>query len=120
MGEANLHPESPLSKQADSATLVVGENQGQLFVRATLTVKDAEIAKHIKAVADGALALGSLAWSDDPDALKLIAGVKVTLADKSVTVEGQAAVDLLWAQIQKEIAKKKAEHEHHQPGQTID
>jgi hypothetical protein len=112
LAEANLHPESPLSKQADSALLVIGENQGQVFVRGTLNVKDAEIAKKMKAVADGALALASLVKSDDADALKLIESVKVTLADKSITVEGQAAVDLLWAQLQKEAAKKKAQHHH--------
>jgi hypothetical protein len=39
--------------------------------------------------------------------------VKVTVADKSVTVEGQTPVDLLWGLMQKEIAKKKAEQQHH-------
>jgi hypothetical protein len=58
------------------------------------------------------LALAKLVKSDDADALKLIDEVKVTLNDKTITAEGQAAVDLLWAQIQKEAAKKKAEHEH--------
>ena len=66
----------------------------------------------IRQLVDGALALATLVKSDDADALKLIEGVKVTLNDKSITVEGQAAVDLLWAQLQKEIAKKKAEHQH--------
>jgi hypothetical protein len=115
LAEANLHPESPLSKQIDSALLVVGENQGQVgevFVRAVLNVKDAETAKRIKAVADGALALAALAKSDDADAMKLLGGMKVTVADKSVNVEGRAAVDLLWNLMQKEIAKKKAEHQH--------
>ena len=113
LAEANLHPESPLSRQVDSALLVVGENQGQVFARATLNVKDAEIAKKIKTVVDGALALAMLAKSDDADALKIIDGVKATLNDKTISVEGQAAVDLLWGQMQKEIAKKKAEHHHH-------
>jgi hypothetical protein len=119
LAEANLHPESPLSKQVDSALLVVGENQGQVFARAVLNVKNAEIAKKLKTVADGALALATLVKSDDADALKLIGDVKVTLNDKSITVEGQAAVDLLLGQIQKEIAKRKAmRHRHHK--QPID
>jgi hypothetical protein len=112
LAEADLHLESSLSKQVDSALLVVGEHQGQVFARATLNVKDAEIAKKIKTVADGALALAALVKSDDADALKIITGVKVTLNDKTITAEGQAAVDLLWSQLQKEAAKKKAEHEH--------
>jgi hypothetical protein len=112
LAEANLHPESPLSKQVDSALLVAGESKGQVFVRTTLNVKDAEIAQKVKAVVDGALALATLVKCDDPDTLKLIDGVKATVNDKSITVEGQAAVDLLWGQMQKEIAKKKAEQHH--------
>jgi hypothetical protein len=108
LSEANLHPESPLSKQIDSAVLMVGENQGELFVHASLNVKDAEIAKHIKAVADGVLSFATLAKIDDADAMKLIGAVKVTQADKSITVEGKTSVDLLWALLQKEIDKKLA------------
>jgi len=115
LGEADLHVESPLSKQADSVMLVVGEQQGEVVVRGTLTVKDAEVAKQLKTVADGALAFASLAKMDDADALKLIGAVKVSLADKVISVEAQAPVDAVWAQIQKEAAKKKAEMEkHHQ------
>jgi hypothetical protein len=112
LAEANLHPESPLSKQVDSALLVAGENQGQVFVRATLNVKDGEIAKKIKAVADGALALATLVKSDDADAMKLVGNVKVTIEDKSVKVEGQIPVDLLWELMEKHMTKKKAERLH--------
>jgi len=115
LAEADLHVESPLSKQADSLMIVVGEYQGEVFVRGSLTVKDAEVAQKIKTVADGALALASLAKIDDPDALKLIGAVKVSSADKAVSVEAQAPVDAVWAQLQKEAAKHKAEMEkHHQ------
>jgi hypothetical protein len=110
---AELPRESALIKKAESFLLVVGEKEGQVTVRATLNVKEAEIAKQIKTIIDGALALGTLVKSDDPDALKIIGGVKTTLADKTVTVEAQAPVDLLWTHIQKEVAKKIAEHQHH-------
>jgi hypothetical protein len=112
LAEANLHPESSLAKQADSALLVAGEKEGQVFVRATLNVKDAEIAKQLKAVVDGGVALLTLVKDETPDpvALKqLIDGVKTSLNDKTITVEGQASVDLLWSLVQKEIAKKKAQ-----------
>jgi hypothetical protein len=114
LAEANLHPESPLSKQVDSALLVAGENQGQVFVRAVLNVKDAEVAKKVKVVADGALALATLVKSDDADLMKLVAGVKVTATDKSVHLEGQAAVDLLWDMMQKHVAKKQGEQHNSQ------
>jgi hypothetical protein len=76
-------------------------------------VKDAEIAKQLKTVADGAQALATLAKNDDPEARKLIAAVKFNLSDKVVSVEAQAPVDELWAHIQKEAAKKKAAHQRH-------
>jgi hypothetical protein len=113
LSEAHLHVESPLSKQADSLLLVAGEHQGNVFFRGSLTVKDAEVAKQIKTVADGALALATLAKMDDPEALKLIDAVKVTLADKVISVEAQSPVDEVWAQLQKEAAKHRAELEKH-------
>jgi hypothetical protein len=119
LGSANIPLESPLARQAESFLLVAGEKQGQVFVRSSLTLKQAEIAKQIKTVADGALAFASLAKMDDVDAQKLIAAVKVALADKSVSLEAQAPVDELWAQIQKEHAKKKAEMEGHPHGKHI-
>ena len=41
------------------------------------------------------VAAGDAAGADDADAMKLLGGMKVTVADKSVNVEGRAAVDLL-------------------------
>lgn len=108
LGEASLHCKSPLSKQVDSAVLMLGENKGEMGLRVSLTAKDAETAKHMKAVADGALSLATLTKVDDSDAMKLIGAVRTTLADKAVTVEGSAPVDLIWSLIQKEIAKKAA------------
>ena len=109
ISSAEVPHESPLVKHAESFLLVLGENQGQAFLRASLTMKDAQIAKQIKTAADGALAVASLMKIDDPDALKIIDAVKVTLDDKSVSVEGRAPVEQVWARVQKEIDKKKAE-----------
>ena len=53
--------------------------------------------------------MATLAKIDDPDAMKLFDAVKPTQADKTVTVEGSAPVDLIWDLIQKEIDKKLAE-----------
>jgi hypothetical protein len=108
LGEANFKRESPLLKQLDSAVLMVGENKGEVGMHVSLTVKNAEIAKHIKTVVDGALSLATLAKIDDPDMLKLIGAVKTTQTEKTVTVEGSAPVDQVWDLIQKEIDKKLA------------
>jgi hypothetical protein len=108
LGEADPQPESALSKQIESAALMVGEDKGQVSLRIALTVKDAEIAKHIMTVANGAVSLATLAKIGEPDALKLVGAVKTTQADKTVTVEASAPVDLIWSLIQKEIDKKRA------------
>jgi hypothetical protein len=108
LGNAQLPLKSPVVKEAESLLVIIGEKDGQLFVRKSLEMKQADIAKQIKTVVDGALAFASLARIDDPEALKLIAAVKVNLADKTVSIEAQAPVDDIWNQIQKEHAKKWA------------
>jgi hypothetical protein len=114
LGDAQLPLQAPLCKQVDSLFLLVGENEGQVFVHGALKVKDAEVAEKIKAVVDGALAFASLAKMDDAEVRKLIDAVKVTLADNNVVkLDAEGPVDAVWAQIEKEAAKKKAEIERH-------
>jgi hypothetical protein len=107
LSSAPLPLKSPLAKEAESFLLIVGEKDGQLFVRASLEMKQAEIAKQIKTVVDGALAFASLAKMDDPEALKLITAVKVNLAEKNVSLDAQAPVDEVWTQLQKEHARRQ-------------
>jgi hypothetical protein len=110
LAAADLPCKSPLVKQADALVLAIGESQGEVFIAAQLVTKSAEIAQQVKTVLDGGLAMATLAKSDDANALKLIGAVKVTAADKAVTVEGRAPVDAVWAQAQKAIAKAKEAH----------
>jgi hypothetical protein len=116
LADANLPCKSPLVKQVDSLGIAMGENQGQVFFAAKLAVKQAEIAQQMKAVVEGAIALAALTKSDDAEAIKMINAVKVTVAEKTVSVEWQAPVDAVWAQAQKAIAKAKEAHKrwvHH-------
>jgi hypothetical protein len=106
LAAADLHFESPLSKKIDSILLVAGEDQGQVAVHATLNVKDAATAQKMKTVADGALALAMLVKSDDADLMKLVNGVKVTVADKTVRLEAQSPADLLLEMMHKHLMKK--------------
>ncbi len=107
---------SPLVKQLSSLVLVTGEDQGNLFVQGHLVVKDAEVAKQLKSIADGAIALALLSKSDDAEAVKLINAVKVTAADKAVVVEGRASIDAVLAHVHKAIAEAQKAHKdwrHH-------
>jgi hypothetical protein len=120
LSEADLPCESPLLKQADGALIFVGERNGNLFVQGTLNVKQEEIAAKLENVVKGALAFVSLAKFDDPDATKLIDSVKVSRSNKSVSIEAQAPVDAIWAQIQKEHAREKAEMKKHGHGELME
>jgi hypothetical protein len=116
LADVELPYKSPLTKQADALVLAIGENQGEVFVVGQLTVKQADVAQQIKTVVEGGLALAALAHSGDADAIKMVNAVKVTAADKAVSVEGRAAVDAVWAQVQKECTKRAAAHKdgrHH-------
>jgi len=108
----DLPCKSPLVKQLNSLVLVAGEDQDNLFVQGHLVVKDAEVAKQLKSVADGAIAMALLAKSDDADAVKLINAVKVTVADKAVVVEGRASIDAVWAHVQKAVAEAEKAHKN--------
>jgi hypothetical protein len=120
LSESDLPCESPLLKQADAAMVFAGEREGNVFVQGVLKVKQDDVAAKIENVAKGILAFASLAKLDDPDATKLIDAVKVRLSDKAVSIDAQAPVDALWAQIQKEHAKQKAEKKAHGHGQIME
>lgn len=121
LSEADLPCKSPLLKQTDSALFFVGEHEGNVFVRGGLKVKQDEVAAKIENVVKGALAFASLARIDDAEALKLIDAVKVhKSSDNAVSINAQAPVDAVWAQIQKEHAKKKAEMKEHGDGKIME
>lgn len=120
MSEADLPCKSPLLKQADSALFFVGEHEGNAFIRGGLKVKQDEIAEKIESVVKGVLAFASLARIDDAEALKLIDAVKVRRSDKAVSIDAQAPVDAVWAQIQKEHARKKAEMKEFSEGKIME
>jgi hypothetical protein len=93
----------PVAKLADSFVLAVGENKNEVFVQGHLMVKDAATAQQIKTVADGVIALASLAHHDDAEILKLIGTVKVSSDDKAVNLDGRAPVDAVWSAAEKAV-----------------
>jgi hypothetical protein len=112
LAAAKLHPEFPVFRQVDSVLLAAGENQGQVFAGAALTMKDAETAKNVKAVLDGGAAFATLVKGDDAEVMKLVHAVKATLTDKTIHIEAQAPADLVWQFLQKSINAQKAAHLH--------
>jgi hypothetical protein len=121
LADVVLPCKSPLTKQADSIVLAIGESQGNAFVVGQIAAKKTEIAQQIKTVVDGALALATLANADDADAIKIVNAVNVSVSDKTVNMECRAPVDVVWAHTQKAIAEAKEAHKqwnaHGIPGQ---
>jgi hypothetical protein len=115
LGDAKLPVDTPVAKLADSFVLALGENQNEVFVQARLALKDAATAQQVKAVADGAVAMAALDHHDNAELLKLISAVKVTAHDKTVNVDGRAAVDAVWAAIEKAMKHVRRDFDRRGP-----
>ena len=118
LADADLPCKSPLAKQAESFSMAVGENKGESFVAATLAVKDAAVAKQMKAVVEGGIAVASLVHGNDADAMKLIGAAKVSVSDKTVSLEWRVPAEAVLAHAQKMCAKMAEKGwPHHGPWQ---
>ena len=117
LADANLPCKSPLVKQLESLSLALGENQGESFFDAKLTVKQTGVAEQLKAVVEGGRAMAVLMHGDDAEAVKLLNAVKVTAADKALSVEWKAPAEAVWTHVQKvkEMIKKKGWPPHGAP-----
>lgn len=87
LAEADLDVRSPLLRQSDLLSLVVGEYEGEVFARARLVAKTAKAADQIRAVVDGFLAVASLGANEDENLRQVLDAMKVTKEEKTVTVE---------------------------------
>jgi hypothetical protein len=98
----------PILKQAESIRIALGENDGKSFYRARLVMKTPEAAAQVQAIQDGFKALISLKCADDADVMKLVEGLKTTVADKTVRIRWDASADDVWTVVEK-AGKKAAE-----------
>ncbi len=96
IAEAETPCESKLAKEIESVGVVTGENEGQSFLHVKVVAKSAEVAKQMGRVAEGVRALGVLHAIDHPKDKQLVEGMKVNVADKTVTVDGSAPAEAVW------------------------
>ena len=85
-----LPVESPLLKQTEQIDLVCGENRGEWFVQGKLQAKSPEIAKQVKQVGEGLLAMGRLRLADDADSLKLLDHIELHVDDRTIKLDFRA------------------------------
>ncbi len=111
----------PILKDADSFRLTVGENKGESFYRARLTMKSSENADQLKSVVEGFKAMVGLTRGSDALAMKLVGAIKVTTQDKSVRIAWNAPAEDVWTAIEKagkEMREKWAKkHASAKPGE---
>jgi len=107
LANAELPFKSPLVTQSESFDFAVGENQGEAFAEATLTVKSAQIADRVRSILGGLRAMAELQWSEDQDALRLIGHFKVRVVDKAVLVQFRAPANDVWTQIEKDWSRAR-------------
>ena len=99
ISEAETSCKSKLAKEIESVGIVMGENKGQSFLHVKVVAESAEVAKQMGRVAEGVRALGVLHAIDHPKAKQLVEGIKVSVADKMVTVDSSAPAEAVWEHI---------------------
>jgi hypothetical protein len=91
----------PILKDADSLRVTLGENKGQSFYRARLTMKSSEAADQVKSIVEGFKAMVGLSHGSDALAMKLVGAIKVTTQDKAVRIAWSAPAEDVWTAIEK-------------------
>jgi len=112
IAKAETPGKSKLAKEIESVGIVMGENEGRSFLHVKVVAKSAEIAKQMGRGAEGVRALGILHAIEHPKDKQLVEGMKVNVADKTVTVDSSAPAEVVWRHIQiniKQHEKKKCE-----------
>jgi hypothetical protein len=97
---------SPLVQQSKSLFVALGENQGEVFAVARLVTESTDVARHVRAVVEGFLAMAELQLESDPDALKILEAVKVSTEEAKVAVECRGPADAAAKLVEKMWAKQ--------------
>jgi hypothetical protein len=100
---AGLGPQvkCPILKEAESLRVAVGENKGESFYRARLTMKTSEAAEQVKSIVEGFKAMAAISHGSDALAMKLIDAAKVTTKDSTVRIAWKAPAEDVWTAIEK-------------------
>lgn len=122
IAEAKLPHKCPLAEQTEAVRFSMGEHNGQSFFRFRATMTNSEVTGQVKEVVDGGRALAQLSRTDELGK-RLIAGLKVLPADKTLTVLWSVPANDVWTAIEKAAKKIIAHREkmkemgwlHHSP-----
>ena len=91
---------SPLVKQADSLSLVIGEAHNQVFLNVDFCVQSPDVAQKFKTVIEGALAAVELHHRPDSPLTKGAQILAIGQTGQTVTIRGEAGVNDVWREMQ--------------------
>jgi len=105
LADADLPTKSPLLKQSDALSLVMGEHDGESFATVRLQARSDEVAAEVDQVLQGFAAMAHLRGQDFPDALKAIDAVHVRTEGQVVTAKFRESADDVWEYGQKIVER---------------
>jgi hypothetical protein len=96
---------SPAIKKSQAVSLLVGENGGEVSVSARLVMDTPEVAAKVLAVLEGVRSAAELQYEDDPRIMEVVKRVKLSVSEKTVTLELRAGAEEVWTQVKQLFAK---------------
>ncbi len=110
VGIAKVPGAPKLAKEIDSVSIVNGENDGESFLQVKVVAESPHVAEQMGSVAEGIRALGVLHAINSPQDKELVEGIKVNVADKTVTVDSSAPAEIVWQHLQASVKKAIKRH----------
>ena len=93
LNELPLPPHMKLLKQIVCVSFDKGEYDGEDFNHVVVTMTDPTVANQLKSIIEGLQAMGQLHFSDHPDVVKIIDGLKVKADGSVLKIDWKGSVD---------------------------
>lgn len=104
---AKLPPPAQGLKNAESGQVVAGEKADKVFVNLALNAKTIESASQMQQVLQGLLALATLSQEQNKDLATLVQGLKVSGAEKTVSVNLELPAETVIAKVNEKHSKRR-------------
>jgi hypothetical protein len=96
---------SPAIKKSQALSLLIGEHAGQVSVSTRLVMQTPEVARKVFAVLEGVRSAAELQYEDDPRIMAVVKRVKLSVSDRTVSLEMRAGADDVWTQVKQLYAR---------------
>lgn len=108
LADSPLPFQSAAIKKTEAIAILVGENQGEVFVAVRLVARTSDTAKKMLAVLEGVRAAIELQYEADAALMNVTKKLRFSTADKTVIAEVRSSADELWKHVERVFATVKA------------